>query len=190
MANDKIAERFQQQWEKMLLVKDKTAEWVKRQWDKTPILIFAVGLCTIAITGTALRYTIAGYELQRHASDPELVTTGGLSVGSNFVHLDFHNAGRNASHRGVATLFGVDQDKDWTHKRKLGEPSMIGNVLPGYNAQADIQFGDQVGDLFLVCVVYYNGRNDRYQQPFLLGRRGGSLYEVERPSAEVCNGGT
>ena len=158
---------------------------------QTSILILAVGLCTIAITGTALRYTIAGYELQRHASDPELVTTGGLSVGSNSVHLDFHNAsGRNTAHRGVATLFAVDQDKDWTHKRKLGEPFMIGNVLPGYGAQADIQFGDHEGDLFLVCVVYYNGSSDRYQQPFLLGRRGGSLYEVERPSAEACNGGT
>jgi hypothetical protein len=172
--------------------------WFIQQWEKTPILMLGVGLCTIAITATGLGFTIAGYLLQRHANQAELASAGPwaeLRADPKFVVLGFTNIGKKPARRVLATLFGVDKNKDWTRKQKLGEGAIVGagtNIVPGYNGQAKITFRGQTPDLFLACVTYYDDSNNPMQPAFLLNVEavkasgGGVLDELETPNAEAC----
>jgi hypothetical protein len=167
-------------------------QWFTQQREKTPMLMLSVGLCTLAVAATGLAFTIAGYLLQRHANQPELASAGPSADFHNdpkSVSLEFTNIGKKPARRGVATLFGVDKDKDWAHKQQLGEAAIVGagtNVVPGYHGSAKLTFSGKIPDLFLACVTYYDDSNNLLRQAFLLAPGREFLDELEPPSAKVC----
>ena len=99
---------------------EKVREWIKEQYQKTPILMLAVGMCTLIVAATGLGFTIAAYKLQIHAGEPMLVLAGpsiDLRSERKSVSLGFSNIGKNPARRGVSILFGVAKDGDWAHKQ-------------------------------------------------------------------------
>jgi hypothetical protein len=181
-------------YEKPGTLKERTRKWFKQQLEKTSILMLFVGLCTIVITATGLGFTIAGYILQKHGSQPELASAGSRVDlrDPKSVLLEFTNIGKRPARRVFATFFGVNKDRNWNDKQKLGEASKQGigkDIVPGRSADVSIPFSGQTPDLFLACVIYYDEDNRLLRQAFLVTRGPveGTLDELETPNAEVCN---
>ena len=143
-----------------------TLKWAKvgGKWSRIGgLAAVAAALAGIATIGVTLY-------IARQDNAPKLALAGpriDLRAEPKTVWLDFANTGRNPARQGKAILFEVGKDKDWAHKRQVGEADIIGagtSVMPGYNGRAEIRFSGQLPGFLLACVSYHDEDNRLYQQ--------------------------
>jgi hypothetical protein len=150
-------------------------------------------LTALFVSSASLYFVIANYRLTVAANRPELASNGFDIELTPQPHVVVHleNVGRKIARRGKATLFSLTNVDGATVE--IGSTSIIGagtNVFGGYGSTARFDSPSiAAAGFFLVCAIYFDDSNAKYEQAFLFERSQVAQFaytELASPDVSRC----